>query len=210
MAVATVSMALTQARTLLNDDNAGTFPDNVLIPKIQIAFLELQSYLAAIVSPIMTNIVSAMAIPANSTSVRTLSVLPSDFDTPFKLFESAQSPTTYTEMTQSTYIYNAPNSTTALVSWAWFGNDILLPGTCTVARTIQMIYRRIYTTPAASGDSLFIPLAEMYLAPRAAALAGGSLGNPSSLAELTGMSKENLDRVLNANRGAQKPVIGKP
>jgi hypothetical protein len=212
MSILTLATVLSQARTLLNDDTVGTFPDPVLIPKIQIAHQELQTALWDCGSPIIRKISAGISIPANTTSLQTTGSMPADLLVPFKMSESNAVNGPWTPMTEVYFISDLQNQNPPLVPgatltwWSWIGDDIVFLGS-TNARYIQVVYRRSLTIPAASADSLGVPFAEQYLAPRAAAIAGGSLNNPDSLKILTDMANTNLTKVISANRGKQMPAV---
>lgn len=211
MSIVTMATVLSQARTLLNDDAAGIFPDPVLIPKVQIAHQELQTTLWDCGSPIVRKISAGIQVLASSTSLIATGNMPADLLVPFKLSESANSNGPWTLMTEVYYISDLQSQSppqvqgATLTWWSWIGDDIAFLGS-TNNRFIQITYRRTIAIPQASSDSLGVPYAEQYLAPRAAALAGGSLqNNPQILPTLTEMAKENLARVIVANRGSQTP-----
>lgn len=212
MSILTLATALSQARTLLNDDTVQTFPDPVLIPKIQIAHQELQTALWDCGSPIIRKTSLGLAVLANQTSMIASGNMPTDLLVPFQINESSASTGPWSPMTEVYFLatlgtQNPPISPGAtLVFWSWIGDDILFLGS-TNNRYVQITYRRLIPIPAVSTDSLGLPFAEQYLAPRAAALAGGSLGDPNSLTTLSSMATANLAKVVVANRGKQMAAL---
>ncbi len=212
MAIYNLSVALAQARTLLNDDTAVQFPDPVLIPKAQIAHQELQTALWDCGSPIIRKTTSpGLLVTSNQTSLTAQGNMPTDLLVPFSLSEGVGATGPWVPMTEVYFISQLQNqnppvtpSATALIWWSWIGDDIVFLG-CTINRYIQISYRRAIPIPAAAGDSLGFPYAEQYLAPRIAALTGGSVGNPDSLKMATDMAMANLAKVIAANRGSQMP-----
>jgi hypothetical protein len=212
MAILQLSVALGQARTLLNDDTAVQFPDPVLIPKAQIAHQELQTALWDCGSPIIRKISAGISIPANTVSMIAASLLPADLLVPFSMNEGPTATGPWVPMTEVYYISQLQNQNppvvpvaTGLIWWSWIGDDIQFLG-CTAPRYIQITYRKALPIPAATGDTLGVPFAEQYLGPRIAALAGGSVGSAASLQLCTDMANTNLGKVIQANRGSQMPA----
>jgi hypothetical protein len=214
MAILTLTTALNQARTLLNDDTAVQFPDPVLIPKAQIAHQELQTALWDCGSPIIRKVSAGISIPANTTSLASVgSAMPVDLLVPYFLSEAGSPAGPWTPMTEVYYISQLQNQNppivpvgSGLIWWSWIGDDIQFIG-CTSPRYIQITYRKSLLIPAAAADSLGVPFAEQYIGPRIAALAGGSVGSPTSLQSCTEMANTNLAKVIKANRGSQMPAV---
>jgi len=202
---APLSQVLTTARTYLNDDAGQVFPDPVLIPKIQEAHRELQENLWIVGSPL----VKGQAILAY-TSGTTFPTTPMDFLCPTALFENATgslvSASGWTPMTEAFYIPLGTTVAATLGWWAWQQEQIVIAG-ASVARAVILQYRRYITIPVLSTDLIGILFGESFLAARAAAIAAGSLGNSDLYTNMSTLAKENLVRVISANRGQQKPII---
>src|SRR6266404_2976067 len=95
-----MSQVLATARTLLNDDNATTFTDFVLIPKIQEAHRELQNELWVCGSPIVrSDFLAALPIAAITFAP------PADMLAPTEVFESDSPATTWFPMTEQIYLF---------------------------------------------------------------------------------------------------------
>ncbi len=202
-----MSQVLVTARTYLNDDNATQFPDPTLIPKVQEAHRELQEELWVIGSPLVRAQTSPLAYVATATALPTL---PTDFLCPTALFENAAGSTiataNWTPMTEAFYIPLGTAQGATLSFWSWQAETIVLAGAA-VNRAVIVQYRRLITVPIVSTDVIGILFGESYLAARAAAMAGGTLGNETLYTAMTALAKENLAKVLSANRGQQKPML---
>lgn len=206
---AQLSQVLTTARTYLNDDNASQWPDFALIPKIQEAHRELQTELWVNGSPIVRGQSPPLAIPLNASVTNLATLNPSGYPTdillPTAIFESAASPTTYTPITETIYF---PVGYTAIATIQWWSSqeENILLAPCTAARTIIVQYRRSITIPNVATDPIGILFGEIYLAPRGAAIAAGSVGNKPVYDEMTSLAKNNFAKLLLANRGQQRPI----
>jgi hypothetical protein len=201
--MALASVALAQARTLLNDDLASIWSDAALIPKLQIAHQELQGALWDVGSPVVReeSTVITVAIGAVTLGVSQ----PADLLAPMKLYEyDSPSNLNPVEMTEVFYIPKNIAQTTKLVYWCWRKETIMFLGS-SMARGVLVQYRKLLTIPTVVGSDLGITFAEMYLGPRAAALAAGSVGNEAVLKIATDMASSAFAKVLSANRGQQTP-----
>jgi len=203
-----LSVALSIARTYLNDDNAIQFPDAVLIPKMQEAHRELQEALWVCGSPIVRTQSAVIAVGASATvSVITT---PADFLCPMTIQENATGQTIYNTgwqlMTEAFYIPVGYQATGVLGYWQW-QEETLTVAPCTAARTIVMTYRRQITIPQVNTDLIGVLFGESYLGARGGAIAAGTLGNQPVLDALTQIAKANLANVIKANRGQQMPAM---
>jgi hypothetical protein len=212
MSILTLQTVLSQARTLLNDDAGSQFPDSILIPKIQLAHQELQTALWDAGSPSVRAVSSPIQITAGNLTLTPTSspALPSDYLTAFRLMESAASTGPWTPMTEVMFITDLQLAGyiagATLKWWCNIQDQIAFLGS-TNSPYIIMNYRRFIALPVAATDSLGVPFAEQYLSYRAGALAGGSLGDPNSLKNLSDMATANLVKVVMANRGKQMSPI---
>jgi hypothetical protein len=109
-------------------------------------------------------------------------------------------------MTEAFYIPLGTAVGTTLGWWAWQQEQIIIAG-ASANRAVILQYRRYITVPILSTDLIGILFGESFLAARAAAIAAGSLGNTELYTNMTALAKENLGRVISANRGQQKPII---
>ena len=202
----TMGQVLVTARTYLNDDAAVQFPDQVIIPKIQEAHRELQEELWVIGSPLVR-----AQVPLNYTAPGTVfPATPADFLCPTAMFEnsagSSLASPNWAPMTEAFYIPLGTVVGATLSWWSWQQEQIVIPG-ASQNRALVMQYRRLITIPVLATDLIGILFGESYLAARAAAMVAGTVGNQDILSVATALAKENLGKVISANRGQQKPLI---
>lgn len=204
-----MSQVLTTARTYLNDDNATAFPDPVIIPKIQEAHRELQTELWVIGSPLVRGQTAPIAYVAAATALPT-NPPATDFLCPTALFEnaagSAATVVGWIPMTECVYIPLSQAQGATLGLWSWQQEVIVLLG-ATVNRAVIVQYRRQIAIPVVATDVIGILFGESYLAARAAAIVAGTVGNEAVYDKMTALSKENLAKVISANRGQQKSSL---
>jgi hypothetical protein len=211
MPSAQLSQVLTTARTYLNDDNIAVWSDPTLIPKVQEAHRELQTELWVNGSPIVRAQSSILSIPTSG-SVTNLGTLnpsgyPTDLLLPTALSESTASPVTWQPITETIYFPIGYLAQVALTWWSWQEENILL-APCSSARSIIVQYRRSIPIPVVATDLIGILFGEIYLAPRAAAIAAGSVGNKATHDEMTALAKSNFGKLLVSNRGQQRSLMG--
>ena len=209
--MAFASVALTQARTLLNDDGATLWTDVALLPKLAIAHQELQSMLWDQNSPVVREESSTLLVAIAATDLGVLQ--PADLLVPFRLYEydyAVGPPVVYSnpvEMTEMIFLPLGVAATTKLIFWAWREEKIIFIGS-TVARGVRVQYRKSITAPATADAEIGITLGEMYLGPRTAALGAMSVGNMEVHNSYTQMAMANFARVLAAQRGQQTALGG--
>jgi len=209
--MALASIALTQARTLLNDDAATLWTDVALLPKLAIAHQELQSMLWDQNSPVVREESSTLLVAIAATDLGVLQ--PADLLVPFRLYEydyAVGPPVVYSnpvEMTEMIFLPLGVAATTKLIYWAWREEKIIFIGS-TVARGVRVQYRKSITAPATAGAEIGITLGEVYLGPRTAALGAMSVGNMEVHNSYTQMAMANFARVLAAQRGQQTALGG--
>jgi hypothetical protein len=198
---------LTTARTYLNDDNALQFPDPVLIPKVQEAHRELQTELWIIGSPLVRGQTAPLAYTTPATTLTAALAGVTDFLCPTALYENAAGSTIvqpgWTPMTEAIYIPFGAAMSATLIWWSWQQEVIQLAGS-SANRAVIVQYRRLIPIPTVSTSPIGILFGESYLASRAAAITAGTVGNAEVYAAMTALSKENLAKVISANRGQQK------
>ena len=201
-----MSQVLVTARTYLNDDAAVQFPDQVIIPKIQEAHRELQEELWVVGSPL----VRGQVLLGYTAPGTTFPATPNDFLCPTAMFEngagSNQASPNWTPMTEAFYIPLGTVVGPTLSWWAWQQEQIAIPG-ATQNRAVVMQYRRLIPIPVLATDLIGILFGESYLAARAAAMTAGTVGNKDIMDTATALAKENIGKVISANRGQQKPLI---
>src|SRR6266702_3121618 len=203
-----MSQVLATARTLLNDDVGSTFTDPVLIPKIQEAHRELQEELWITGSPIVRALSAPIAYTSPNTNID--AGLPTDMLCPTALFENASGSLIgaagWQPMTEAFYVPIGMAQSTVLSIWVWQGEKVLLVG-ASANRAVLIQYRRLIPIPQVATDLIGLLFGESYLAARSAAIAAGTLASAEVYTAMTALAKENLAKVISANRGSQKPLL---
>lgn len=196
------SVALITARTLLNDDAQNVWTDSALMPKLQLAHRELQAKLRANACPVTRNTTSSL-VAAYS---KALSSSPTDLIEPVTLWEKdpAEPDSAYIRMTEYDPLPMAV-LTTRLIYWKWTLETIEFIGS-TAQRKVNIYYKRLIPIPGSSSDPLGMIDAEFYIAPRTAALAFGSTGNPQAADWCTNMALQTVSEIIVANRGRSAGV----
>jgi len=191
------SVVLATARTLLNDDSATNWTDASLIPKLQQAHKELQIKLRRAAAPLMKSKYTEV-IPAGNT---TFATPPADLVAPIQLWENVTSGATnlYTLMTEADPLPNVIQVAT-MVWWAWIEEAVTFIGS-TANRQVLMLYWRALPLPAVNTDLIGFINGELYLAPRTAAIAAGSVGQAAEMGTLAAMADASLNEVILSNRG---------
>jgi len=203
--MAQASVALAQARTLLNDDLATVWVDAALLPKLQIAHQELQSALWAVGSPVVREESSILTVNIGDLNLGVNQ--PADMLAPTQLYEYAWVGSAWVTPVQMTEVFFLPSGvsqTTKLLHWCWKEELITFLGS-TAKCGVVIRYRKLLTIPTLTTSELGIAFAEAYVGPRVAALAAGSVGNADVLKIATEMAATNFAKVLAVNRGQQKP-----
>jgi len=203
---ALLSQVLNTARSFINDDLATSSPDPALIPKVQEAHRELQEQLWLAGSPLVREQTDPILVNAGDTEL----TLPADILCPFELLENAaNAPITdanWKPMTEAFYIPIGTGQGPELIFWAWRKERVQFIGASN-SRSVIMRYRRKIPEPVNLNDQIGILFGEMYLSARSAAIFAGSLGNSEVYEKLTALAGQNLASVIQANRGAQRPMM---
>lgn len=196
-------VALTAARTMLNDDGGNLWTDTALFPKLQQAHREMQAILRLASSPVMRNI-NFQTINSGVTSV----TIPTDLIEPIKLWEKATTDpvTSYTLLTSSDPLPNLIAGPT-LQYYQWQEELINLIG-ATANRAIQLLYWRSLPLPNVGTDLIGFIQGELYLAPRIAALAHASVGEKENATYWDSQAASKISIVVLANKGKLKPLEG--
>lgn len=184
MASVQLSVALSQARTFLNDTNATVWTDANLIPSMMQADQELQMHLWLIGSPVIRSQTSPILVPAGY-NPNINSLLPSDFLIPTLGQECGQVNVVITgvAVTGNSAVYSyssssgtgsvaipAPGMTVTITGFVTHvGNNVtgivvsVGSGTFTLVTTTQVNE----TNPAVGNmpDNVWIPLTEAYFLP---------------------------------------------
>ena len=198
------SVVLSLARTLLNDDPATTWTDNSLFPKLQQAHNELQIKLRRVAAPVMRGSYLEIIPPL----VKSFATPPSDLVAPIQLWENTVGGPSSTNilMTEENILPNK-DPQPLMNYWSWVKEVIVFIG-ATTNRQITMSYWRAIPTPVATTDSIGFINGELYLAPRLAAIAAGSVGQVEEMATWTGLADNSLAEVILSNRGRAPQLIG--
>jgi hypothetical protein len=198
------SVVLATARTLLNDDAATNWTDAALFPKLQQAHKELQIKLRRAAAPVMKKFYTEV-IAANVTAFVTP---PSDLVAPIQLWEtySGGPVNTYALMTEYDPLPNVVPTTT-MIYWSWIDETVTFIGS-TAIRQILMQYWRALPLPAVNTDLIGFLNGELYLAPRTAAIAAGSVGQAAEMGALAQLADASLTEVILSNRGRAPQTPG--
>lgn len=196
---ATAEVALNTARALINDVSQQVSNDTTLIPYLQQAFNELQAEARSNAVSVMRKITTGTLAPS------TTSIVVADIKEPIRLWEklSGSAISTYTIVTEFDPLPNniAPGPT--LARWQWGGDQINLIGS-TNAIDYFLNYWCTLPTPTTGASPLYFIDAEVYLAPRTAALFVAALGAKESYDNLTEIAVQTIERVMQANRGRRE------
>lgn len=203
-----LSDVLYRARTHLNDDDGINWPDPRLIPKAQQAFEELEAELLLAGIPIINSQNAIFTVPAydiNSHNgvpldLSTLPLYPRDMILPIILKERAPGEQwrDFIDMIETDF---APITSTdlRLRYWTWYQGKITVMG-CLRDREVMIRYQRFLPVPGLNTDSIIVPLGQLHLSYRTAALA--ALSKPE-LAQMGGalnqQAQVNLDKIVRMN-----------
>lgn len=172
------SVALDEARILLNDVGATLYTNTILLPYLKKAYRELQQQLADNGVSVTREQSSALTLAANVTVLNSSSTpaLPTDLLYPITLEEklSGESDINYIPMQEVEWIDNF-EQTERLQVWSWRENEIKLNG----ATGTTLVRIRYFKSLAAIVDSTTnIPIldSETFLGSRTAALAAFTIG----------------------------------
>ena len=198
------SVVLTTARTLLNDDAATNWTDAALFPKLQQAHKELQIKLRRAAAPVMKNKYTEV-LAANAIAFATP---PVDLVAPIQLWETSSGGAinTYALMTEADPLPNVIPTTT-LIWWAWIEEAVAFIGSSAI-RQVLMSYWRALPLPQVNTDLIGFINGELYLAPRTAAIASGSVGQAAEMTALATLADGSLSEVILSNRGRAPQTPG--
>lgn len=209
MSVRFLSDAFKQARTLLNDDDAANWPDYRLYSKAVVAFEELEAELIVAGIPIIQGVSVVINVPAyvfpvpsNATPSLDLSTLvgyPTDMILPIwcKERQVGQWNQDFVDMVEVDFLPNI-DLDVYLHYWCWYQNTIMILGALNPLQ-VQIRYQRYLPVPGKNTDSLIVPLGQLYIANRIAALAYQSMGNRQMWQDLSSTANTNLMRILDMN-----------
>jgi hypothetical protein len=207
-----------QARTLLNDDEAANWSDYKLHTKAVMAFEELEAELIVAGIPIIQSVSQVLNVPGisvpeyhqqpnnqnqpNTTYTFDLSTVPNypqDMILPIWMKERqvGEQNADFVDMVEVDFIPNIQLDV-YLHYWCWQGNTILLRGALNDTQ-VQLRYQKYLTVPNVNTDSIVVPLGQLYLGNRIAALAYQSIGNRQMWLDLTDVANNNLNRIIDMN-----------
>lgn len=200
-----LSVALATARTLLNDDAAANWTDAALIPKAQQAHRELQIKLRRAAAPLMRGSYTE-TIAINGLAFVTP---PADLIQPIRLFEKAPADpvTAWVLMTEYDPLPSNVAQGPTMTYWAFVEEAISFLGS-TAQRMVMMQYWRYITEPTLNTSPIGFLNGEMYIAPRTAALAAGSVGQAAEMASLTAIADASITEIILSNRGRAPQNLG--
>lgn len=209
MSVRFLADVFKQARTRLNDDDAANWPDYRLHSKAITAFEELEAELIVAGIPIIQGVSAVINVPAitfpippNTTPQLDLSTVPgypNDMILPIWMKERqlGQWNQDFVDMVEVDFLPNI-DLDIYLHYWCWFQNTVILLGALNPTQ-VQLRYQRYLPIPRVNTDSLIVPLGQLFLAPRIAALAYQSVGNRQMWQDMSGEANSNLMRILDMN-----------
>ena len=171
--MATLSIAVAMARTLLNDDVGNKWPDALLIPKAQVAHRQLQSELALSSIPVTKEQTTTLTVTAGAVNLGLSQ--PTDMIEPIELKERdvGASDDSWVPMSEVQFLPSIVKDTT-LVYWAWYAQKVNFVG-ATTNRQVFLRYLKTLTVPTAMGDDLGFPMAENFIGPQIAYIATGDV-----------------------------------
>jgi hypothetical protein len=203
-----LSDVLYRARTHLNDDDGSNWPDPRLIPKAQQAFEELEAELLLAGIPIINSQNAIFTVPAYDINVAggvpldlsTLPGYPRDMILPIIMKERApwEQWRDFIDMIETDF---APITSTdlRLRYWTWYQGKIVVMG-CMRDREVLLRYQRFLPVPGLNTDSIIVPLGQLHLAYRTAAIAAASQPAMQQLAvALDQRAQFNLDKIVRMN-----------
>jgi hypothetical protein len=144
-------------------------------------------------------------LAANSTAFATP---PADLVAPIQLWETSSggAANTYALMTEADPLPNVV-ATTTLIWWAWVEEAVTFIGSSAV-RQVLMRYWRSLPLPTVNTDLIGFINGELYLAPRTAAIAAGSVGQAAEMTALAGLADGSITEVILSNRGRAPQTPG--
>lgn len=204
MSIGLLSDAYSRARMLLNDEEGNNWPDYKLTTKAVLAFEELEAELIIAGIPVVHSVSTVITVPAMTTDdsnldLSTVTGYPIDLLLPMWMKERQLGDTNsdFVDMTEVDFIPNI-DIDIYLHYWCWIQNTIMLRG-CLNSVQVQLRYKRYLPIPAANTDSLIVPLSQLFIAYRIAALAAQSVNDMTRFQSYTATADKNLSRILDMN-----------
>lgn len=203
MPLAQLSDAYLRARSYLNDEENTNWPDQKLYVKSLIAFEELEAELLLAGIPVIHSASVIMTIPPvtiddNNLDMSSVTGYPTDMILPIWMKERlvGQMQQDFIDMVEVDFVPQI-NLDTYLHYWCWYQNKIILRGAINPTQ-VMLRYQRYLPSPSVNTDSLIVPLAQLFIGPRTAALCLNSLTD-GRYQILTVEANTNLERILAEN-----------
>lgn len=199
---------LGRARSYLNDDDGSNWPDYRLIPKAQQAFEELEAELYLADIPIINSQNVIITVPAYNINaangvpldLSTIPGYPREMILPIWMKERRVGDQwrDFVDMIECDF---TPITSTDnyLRYWSWYQNRIYLLGSFNDTQVL-LRYQRFLPLPGLNSDSIVVPLGQLYLSFRVAALAAFSQPGQKQLGtDLNNTAQVNLDKIVRMN-----------
>lgn len=204
MSVALLGDVYKRARARLDDEEAANWPDYKLTVKATTAFEELEAELLIAGIPIIQAVSAIITVPAmtiddNNLDLSTVVGYPTDMILPIWMKERlvGDKNTDFVDMVEVDFIPNI-DIDVFLHYWCWIQNTIMLRGALNAVQ-VQLRYQRYLPLPGVNTDSIIVPLAQLFIAPRIAALCAYSMGDRQRWEDLSIEAQTNLGRILDMN-----------
>lgn len=207
------SDVMDSSAALLNDTAKSIFNYTAQIPYLNIALDELQEELELNNVPITDKTAVLVTVPAGISGIGDTGqpALPPNMIQPINLYEQVQgSQNSFMLMQHYQFLPLNQTNTAYLLYWTWEGDKIhFIPGGATGPVSVQIHYlMSIFTTIAASSDSIAYDKAKMYLTYRNAALCAQFIGeNKERSDELNGFAGLALNRVLGMTTKGKQDIF---
>lgn len=204
------SDVMSRAAVLLNDAAQATFTNVVLLPKLRIAWEDLQNQLAEHgASVIKRKTSSPITISAGATEVTSY---PADFLTPIDLYERAPGGTDddWLPMSEVDFLPNRQASD-MLEQWSWVEDEVHFVG-ATQDRQVRMDYFAQITSIVSENTSLPVTGSCNFLAYRTAAIQAAILKNNDLAGSCAAEAEKAMQTFLNSRAKQRQavPVRRKP
>lgn len=200
----TAETCFNMARVYLNDVNIQLWSDEVLLPMMKVAHLELQQKLKSRASPVMK---AWAGLQVNAYDAYLLDQ-PPDLTSPIKIWERPFGATgDFAPMTETDVLPFLYPQTPNLIWWMWIENLINFVG-ATVITEIVLLYWKRLPIPTLPTDPIGIIDGEQYLGPRIAAIAAASVGEEATSSACAALAEAQLQIVLSGNRSRAGQQIG--
>ncbi len=207
---------LQSAATHLNDYGQTFWTKELMANFAAEAHRELQAklYLGGLPVIKKTSAIIQVVAPASPTSGQKVAVTMAtltDLIEPVTLWERSSGSSDNFQQCQQKSWEPEISPMSSIVYWDYSGELIYVLAP-TTNREVKVRYNASIPIPVADDDLLGFTFAELYIAPRTAALAARSIGSRTAYIDLTQLANERLETVIAANIKGQQalPVRRKP